>query len=161
MKNGKTVLIVLVAFTIGYVVRMFIVPANNDVKAFYKPIDQVIAQRLVSNYVGEEKFVILDTALAALLRDATTSSPKHNSIVVYYASSKAGSAISDQTVVATVNGDQVVGSYYTMARGATRSTCPKMCDYLKGGLTIHKQPITPPAPEPVDSILPDNEEQPR
>ncbi len=164
MKNGKTILIVLVAFTLGYIIRMLVVPKDDAPLETYDPITQDEAQLFVSNYTGEGRYFKLNNELLAILNQL--SKTDGDGYALYFGSTLDTSKISNITVAAryVAVGDtfNVIPQFYATNAlpGDRGSLCPKNCD-LKGVISIKEPAIPKPIPTPVDSVIPDNDETDR
>lgn len=146
MTNSKTMIIILIAFTAGYLTRMFVAPsgAGDD------PVDDIIlenielgiAQQAVSNFTGFNKYYVIDDELLEWMYQVKLTYPSAAGTAFYYATDQdSPTTTADMMIAARVlydgeNNPSVTGEYFSTAlKQQTVPICPVMCD-LQNGLTL-------------------------
>ena len=154
MKNLKLALIVLISFTLGYVVRMAVHPKPEENKEIVlEPIDKDQAQVLVNNYTGQPKYLTLSSEINNAIISAGEANPSVDGFVLYYAADKGGE-IANQTLVAGTARGVVITEYYPTVpaeRGPVVDVCPIHCDILNG-LEVDTSPDTPDSGDTSDTV---------
>lgn len=148
MKNSKTLIIVLIAFTFGYVVRMFV--SSNANAQTLDPTSPEIAQQHVDNFQGEPKFFVLSHNAFEAIQASNKEMPDNDGFVVYYAASEVSDE-ANETIAAAVKDQNVVSQYFMVNDKPIYDICPVMCDGVRG-LTVHPMPTQIIDEVPTDSL---------
>jgi hypothetical protein len=150
MTNSKTIIIILFAFTAGYVIRMLVHPKTELATENTDPIKKEDAQKYVDNYQVNPKYFTVSQEVFVAMTLANLDKPTPDGFVVYYgASSK--SDISDLAIIATIADTTVQSQYYLAKSTPILDQCPTMCD-IDGLKSTPVPTIEEPVEIPVDEI---------
>lgn len=144
MTNSKTILIILIAFTAGYVVRMLVHPKTELDLGNTDPIPSADAQKLVDNFTQNPKYYVVSQDVFNAMTLANLDKPTGKGFVIYFGASTQ-SDVSDVSIIATIADTTVKSQYYLAKTGPVIDHCPLICDI--DGLKTNPVPVSE---EPTD-----------